>query len=225
MRIVQYPSNTQVGASGECPHCGVRSLFVPVVQGHIEIRPRNNQFIAQTAQCVNCKDFVLITATKNLALQATDFTFVNFYPIGKPKDIVDAAVPVAIGADFAEAIRCQFICAYKATVTMCRRALQAAALDKEASPDRKLLHQIDELATKGVITNPLKQMAHAIRLTGNIGAHPDEDGLKDVTDTDADDIVQFTKEFFHHIYVMPAKLKARETRPVALDESKPDAKE
>ena len=225
MRTVNYPSNTQVGASGDCPHCGVHSLFVPVVKGHIENRPRNNQFIAQTAQCVNCKDFVLITATKNVGLGATEFTLVHFYPIGKPKDIVDAAVPPAIAGDFAEAIRCQFIRAYKAAVTMCRRALQAAALDKKASPDRKLLHQIDELATRGVITNPLKEMAHAIRLTGNIGAHPDEDCLKDVTDTYADDIVQFTKEFFHHVYVMPAKLKARDKNPVAPDESKHDTKE
>ncbi len=33
---------------------------------------------------------------------------------------------------------------------------------------------------------------------------------KDVTEQDAADIVEFTREFFHHVYVMPAKLKARQ---------------
>ena len=217
MQIVNFASKTQVGASGDCPHCGVRSLFNPVVQGYVETQTGNFQSIAQTGQCVSCKQFVLITATKNSGAGATEFSLRAVYPIDKPKDTVDAAVPKAIADDFAEAIRCQWILAYKATVTMCRRALQAAVLEMRASPERKLLHQIDELATKGVITNPLKEMAHAIRLTGNVGAHPDEDGLNDVTDKDAEDMVQFTKEFFHHVYVMPAKLKARKPKPEATD--------
>jgi hypothetical protein len=217
MKIVNFASNTLVGASGDCPHCGVLSLFNPVGQGYIETAARNFLTIAQSAQCVSCKKFLLVTATKNAGQGATEFSLQAVYPINKPKDTVDGAVPKAIADDFAEAIRCQFILAYKATVTMCRRALQAAALEKKASADRPLIHQIDELATKGVITNPLKEMAHAIRLTGNVGAHPDEDGLKDVTDNDAEDIVQFTKEFFHHVYVMPAKLKAREPKPEAID--------
>jgi hypothetical protein len=213
MKIVNFANNTQVGASGDCPHCGVRSLFNPVVQGYVETQTGNFQSIAQTAQCVSCKNFLLVTATKHAGQGATEFSLRAVYPIDKPKDTVDGAVPKAIADDFAEAMRCQFILAYKATVTMCRRALQAAVLEKMASPDRSLIHQIDELAEKGVITNPLKDMAHVIRLTGNVGAHPDEDGLKNVTDEDAEDILQFTKEFFHHVYVMPAKLKSRKSPP------------
>jgi hypothetical protein len=33
--------------------------------------------------------------------------------------------------------------------------------------------------------------------------------LRDVTEQDASDIVEFTREYVHHVYVMPAKLKAR----------------
>ena len=76
--------------------------------------------------------------------------------------------------------------------------------------DAKLQLQIDELASKGLITDPLKNWAHEVRLGGNEGAHPDKDGLKDVTDRDADEIIQFTQEFLHHIYVMPAALAARQ---------------
>jgi hypothetical protein len=44
-----------------------------------------------------------------------------------------------------------------------------------------------------------------------MGAHPGKDGLNDVTEQDATDIVEFTREFFHHVFVVPAKLKARKT--------------
>jgi hypothetical protein len=40
---------------------------------------------------------------------------------------------------------------------------------------------------------------------GNLGAHPDADGFKNVTDRDTEDIVEFTEEFFHRVYVMPAE--------------------
>jgi hypothetical protein len=76
--------------------------------------------------------------------------------------------------------------------------------------DARLQIQIDEMAGKGLITEPLKQWAHEVRLGGNDGAHPDKDGLKDVSEQDADEIVQFAREFLHHIYVMPAALAARQ---------------
>jgi len=46
---------------------------------------------------------------------------------------------------------------------------------------------------------------------GNDGAHPDADGLENVTQKDADDIVEFTREDLHHVYVMPANRAARKT--------------
>lgn len=96
---------------------------------------------------------------------------------------------------------------------MCRRAIQASCLDQNANKKSKLIAQIDELAAKGVITEPLRQFAHEVRLEGNDGAHPDADGLENVTEKDADDIIEFSREYLHHVYVMPAKLAAR--RPPA----------
>ena len=92
---------------------------------------------------------------------------------------------------------------------MCRRAIQASCIAQGAGKDKKLVAQIDELATKGLITGPLKEFAHEVRLEGNTGAHPDTDGLDEVTDKDANAIIEFTREYLHHVYVMPAKLRAR----------------
>jgi len=143
-----------------------------------------------------------------------EFCLEAVYPLGKPNDEVDPAVPLDISADFREALRCQWIRAFKGTVTMCRRAVQGSVLVEGATGGR-LIDQIDDLFKKGRITESLRDMAHEIRLTGNIGAHPDEDGLKDVSEQDADDMIEFTREYFHHVYVMPNKLETRRKKEKA----------
>lgn len=208
VELVNIPSGNAghpASARGVCPHCGLPSYFQPVGNPHVE--PMR---VCNPAQCQSCKDFVLIVCSRS----AVNYVFglAALYPLGKPNDSVDKAVPPPIKSDFAEALRCNWASAYKATVTMCRRALQASAIEKGAKGDR-LIDQIDDLRAQGIITEPLKQMAHEIRLTGNDGAHPGKDGLADVVEKDADDIIEFTREYFHHVYVMPAKLAAR--RPAA----------
>lgn len=211
MKIVNFPAQSfnQVGASGECPHCGHASYFRPVTSAHTDQMTGAIHKICNGAQCESCKEFVLILGERNPG-SGGSYGLKALYPLGKPNDRVEDSVPQEIRPDFVEALRCRWIRAYKATVAMCGRVIQATALHKGASPKKKLVEQIDELADNGIITQPLKEMAHEVRLTRNIGVHPDEeDLLKDVGEKDADDIIEFTREFLHHVYVMPAKLQAR----------------
>jgi hypothetical protein len=217
MEIINFERDQykKVGGRGNCPHCNSMSVFEPLGLPHYETRidPQGGQsfnFIAQVTQCIGCKNFVMIVGT-NRGPSNRPFILKSSAPLGQPRDEVDPAVPKFIAADFSEAIRCEWITAYKAAVTMCRRAIHAAAIDKGATATKKLVAQIDELATNQIITASLKAMAHEVRLTGNDGAHPGQDGLNEVTAQDAKDIIQFTEELFHHVYVMPAKLKARQT--------------
>jgi hypothetical protein len=96
---------------------------------------------------------------------------------------------------------------------MCGRAIQTSAIALGAQGDR-LIDQIDNLFENGKITEALKDFAHIVRITRNVGAHPDKDGLKDVTRKDAEDIIEFTREFLHHVYVMPAKLEVRKPKAI-----------
>ncbi len=64
---------------------------------------------------------------------------------------------------------------------------------------------IDWVHGQGKITTPLKDMAHKIKLGGNRGAHPSD---RTLTERDADAVIEFTREYFHHVYVMPAKMAA-----------------
>jgi len=211
MEIINFPGSgfQQVGGSGVCPHCGDRSYFKPVTAAYQELNG-GMQILCNAAQCEACKKFALVVGERNTAVgRPGPFMLKAFYPLGKPNDTVDPAVPKGIAEDFREALRCWWVEAYKATVTMCRRSIQASCLAQGADKKKKLVGQIDELAAKGFITEPLKQFAHEVRLEGNDGAHPDPDGLENVTQKDAVDIIEFTREYLHHVYVMPAKLQAR----------------
>ena len=207
VKIVNFaPQYSQIGASGSCPHCSNDSYFKPVGGPHVEAGQVETT-MCNAAQCEACKNFALVVGTR--VSGQSPYRLQHFYPLGRPSDNVDGSVPDNIGKDFREALRCRWIEAYKATVTMCRRAIQASCLEQAADKDKKLVAQIDELASKGVITKPLKDFAHEVRLEGNDGAHPDADGLNEVAAKDADDIIEFTREYLHHVYVMPAKLRDR----------------
>ena len=213
MRIVNFPQQqSQVGANGECPHCSPTFSYFRPMASFQENSPTGLRIVS-AAQCESCKGFVLVVGirlpgTAECVLEAV-------YPLGKPNrnavppEVEQAASDVA--ADFKEALRCHWVKSYRASVVMCRRAIQSSAIALKAKGGR-LIDQIDDLFKTGKITEPLRDFAHEVRLTGNDGAHPDKDGLSDVQEGDSEAIVEFAREYIHHVYVMPAKLKARKPR-------------
>jgi hypothetical protein len=219
MQIVNFPGRQnqppQVGANGECPHCAPTISYFRPVASHGESISGSRHRVVSAAQCESCKGFVVVIGSKNQ--HQAEYVLEAVYPLGKPNDTVAAEVQAAakdVAEDFAEALRCHWIRSYRASVVMCRRAIQSSAIALEASGGR-LIDQIEDLFKSGKITDSLREFAHEIRLTGNDGAHPDKDGLSDVKAKDSADIIEFTREFLNYIYVMPAKLKARKTPPAA----------
>jgi hypothetical protein len=219
MQIVNFPFQQnqphQVGANGECPHCSPTISYFHPIANYFENLSSGAQRVVSAARCESCKKFVLVIGEK--AHGSPQYSLVAVYPLGKPNDAVAEEVKQAakdVAQDYAEALRCHWIKSYRASVVMCRRAIQSSAIALKASGGR-LIDQIDDLFKTGKVTESLKEFAHEIRLTGNDGAHPDKDGLNAVTEKDSADIIEFTKEFLNYIYVMPAKLKARKTPPVA----------
>jgi hypothetical protein len=210
VQIVNFPPQYErVGANGECPHCSPTiSYFGPIATYSEQIS--GGRRIVSAAQCQSCKAFVLVIAIQ--APQRVPYLEAVF-PLGKPNDTVPSEVEQAaseVAADFKEALRCHWIKSYKASVVMCRRAIQSSAIALKAAGGR-LIDQIDDLFKSGKITDALKDFAHEVRLTGNDGAHPDKDGLSEVKEKDSADIIEFTREYLHHVYVMPAKLKSRKS--------------
>jgi len=216
MECTMLSTQNQFSLTGKCPHCGLPSVFTMMTDAFEERLSGGQSLLYGCMRCSGCLKFILGVALK----QQGSWLYKEHYPLGKPDDSVSEDVPPSIASDFSEALRCQWVNAFKATVTMCGRAIQASAICLGAKGER-LIDQIDDLANQGKITQPLRDMAHEIRLARNVGAHPDKDGLKDVGEKDADDIVEFTREYFHHVYVMPAKLEARRKKEAAAEEKPP----
>ena len=76
---------------------------------------------------------------------------------------------------------------------MARRAFQNVVRDKGAK-GKNLAQEIDDLASKHIITPDLKDWAQGIRDLGNFGAHPDNDGLDQISQEDTKDILNFGGE-------------------------------
>ena len=133
----------------------------------------------------------------------------DYYPKRTPK--TDESIPAEIADDYKEAVKCFDIGAFKASVVMSRRVIQSSALERGIERG-KLRDQIDKLNARELIPDSMSEWAHEIRLTGNIGAHPDEDFLQDVTRKDAEELVKFVEEYLNYVYVMPARVKAQRRR-------------
>jgi hypothetical protein len=187
-------------ASFMCPHCNTKCSFGGFGAG--------DSVVLYCRGCGKGVYFRLNTELsdddRNVRLDAD--LVEDYYP--RRVTTVDPTIPKEIGDDFNEANRCLGVEAKKATVVMCRRALQNTCLSKGASPDIELFKQIDELESKRIINPSMKDVAHTIRIIANWGAHPQGDPLRDVTLDDALEIIKFTSEFLDEVFVRPARLDA-----------------
>ncbi len=130
------------------------------------------------------------------------------YPAPLPSP-TDERVPEKIRRDLDEAKLCSSVGALRGCVTMARRAIQSACLEKKATEGKRLEKQIEELAAKGLITKDLKEWADVVRWVGNDGAHP---GGEDVGEEDAEDTLKLAEEFLYALYVTPAIAKEQRTK-------------
>jgi hypothetical protein len=195
---------------GTCPHCGAKAAFETVSKFFIEEDANGSpNRIVGTLRCAGCNEYILGI----LRFEGDIFggsgkpsVYDSHYPLGKPDDSVSDDVPDGVKEDFKEALRCHWIGAFKAAVLMCRRSLQVSC-DREGAQGRDLFSQIDDLAANQHITEPLKRMAHRIRLLGKKGAHGDFSDIDDtIGEQDAADAIKFMRHYLEHVYELPARL-------------------
>jgi hypothetical protein len=205
---------------GSCPHGPHESAFLLVTGVYVD--PQTTRWIA-AMQCQGCAKYILAIMQVAIVTNSATLQYEDHYPIGTPDDTVDAEIPPHIQPDFKEALRCLSVNAYNATAEMCRRAIEASCLNLGAPKKKVLDDMIDWLADQRIITPFLQKVAHKIRLGGNKGAHPEapEAAVAVAVETEeentgpvmkiekehAEAIVKFTREFFHHVYVVPKQLE------------------
>ncbi len=167
-------------------------------------------------ECDHCNNFLyVITSTYANSHDNNMNKIKDYYPKNRPK--VDGIVPENVASVFLEAMVCFNVGAFRASAAMCRRALETSALERGATKGKKLVEQINELCEKQAITKDIKDWCHQIRIIGNMGAHPDDDGLEIVSQTDADDLINFMEEYLNYVYIMPAKVAEKRKRKTSLN--------
>jgi Domain of unknown function (DUF4145) len=199
---------------GTCPHCRNGSAFISHAV-HIATEQKTIVWFA-VMKCQSCTQYILGAAVQPHPNNQNYLVYLLHYPLGNPDDAVAEEIPDHIKPDFREALRCRFVDAYNATAEMCRRALESSCINLGASPKDVLEDMIDELEQKRIITPFLQKVAHKIRLGGNRGAHPSPPQQNpqasavaaptQIGKDQADAILKFTREFFHHVYVVPKEL-------------------
>jgi hypothetical protein len=210
--------------TGDCPHCRSRSAFL-TVSSTVETKPETLPVsgLAAILQCQGCKRFILgivgrYQGGSGSAFQ-NEYTYTIHYPVGFPDDKAAEEIPAGIKENFQEALRCLWVNSYNATAEMCRRAVEGSCIQLGAPRSKKKLEdKIDWLAEKGTITPFMAQVAHKITLGGNRGAHfpnlanvsegewvSSDEGV--IGKEQAEAIIKFTRELFHHVYVVPRELE------------------
>jgi hypothetical protein len=208
----------QVTLRGTCPHCKRESVFLLVTSLGTGLGGSR----VGGMQCQGCLAYILGVVIQNHHA----FVYQAHFPLGKPDDTVADEIPEHIKPDFKEALRCLWVEAYNATAEMCRRALEASCIDLGIPKGiRNLEDMIDSLEQQRKITPHIMEVAHKIRLGGNRGAHPPEADVlaalqvtQEAGDMEvagpvvmigedhAKAIVEFTRQFFQHVYVVPKQL-------------------
>lgn len=199
-----------------CPHCDAVATYTTIhdtTPPNYDEREEGELYHA-IVECDNCGEVILLIfeAVREPLVHDgfyIDIQLVDQYPKRIP--MFHESIPPHVVNDYVEAIKCFDVGAWKASVVMCRRALQGSVIER-GSTKSKLADQIDDLHNNEIITKDIKDWAHEIRLTGNIGAHPSKDGLEDVTEEDAKELIAFVEEYLNFVYIMPSKVAAKRSK-------------
>jgi len=190
-----------------CPHCESRAHFQLLFSNNYK---ESNESIIYYAvfRCVPCKKLIL----KTFKFSKNEFNKNNLIAVGWqdkfPKERVymnkfEGIVPLNALEDFNEGVICLHNNCPRAAVTMFRRSLQSALINKGAS---RKLDLIEQIKNASFLTKDIKEWGYSIRIFGNWAAHPQSDNLKDVDDKIALETKLFIEEFFNYVYVMPLRV-------------------
>lgn len=192
-----------------CPHCDTRAHLKLLFSESYKARNRDLVYYA-TFRCVPCSGLTLKTFRfhQNEYDTSENFSVIGWEDKFPGEEMIYASkfeevVPPEVLLDFKEGIICLANKCPRAAVSMFRRSLQTALIERGATPGEDL---IDQIKNAVYLTQNIKDWAHNIRIFGNWGAHPQDDNLKDVDNKLSGETQSFLEEFFNYVYVMPSRV-------------------
>ena len=119
--------------------------------------------------------------------------------------------PKEVASDFLEAQICHSAKAHKACIVMCRRTLETVC-ESLGAKGRTLLDKIGDLYSREIISKRVYDIATQLRQFGNYGAHPKNDLLGGILESDSDVILEVTQHILTDIYEIPDKIETLRKR-------------
>ncbi|HKO61502.1 MAG TPA: DUF4145 domain-containing protein [Pyrinomonadaceae bacterium] len=104
----------------------------------------------------------------------------------------------ALASDLREACACFNAEAYKASVVMARRFLEAY-LDKRGFKGRTLADRITNAHASGAISAIVFQLASSARILGNYGAHYSDDRLAAIGEDEAELVLNILRQILKNL--------------------------
>ncbi|WP_344983255.1 DUF4145 domain-containing protein [Deinococcus rubellus] len=184
-------------ATMHCPFCHVHTSITPKLIQNLPYAVHDRMNVSwYIGECNNCGNLVL----------ASQYGKVYPDPLPSP---TPTEIPEAIRSNLVEAKQCASVGAWRAAVTMCRRAVQMACIDRGAPTNTNIVGQINYLRDDHIITNEVHEWATVVRWVGNDGAHP---GGSEPDQEDASAMIDLAEQFLHVLYVAPAKAAAHRAK-------------
>jgi len=193
---------------GQCPNCGVR--HVQTTPLYAARNPPDGLDTWHLVSCQNprCSRFILVIIDHTSRVK-------RVFPAGHHEFDASISIPDEIRNDYREAGWCLDAGCYLASMVMSRRALQRV-LKSQGCGERNLVDAIDAAIRQGVLRKAFAPLAQEVREYGNLGAHPDDEQLKNATQESAGQLLGFVRIMVSEFYEVPAeaeKLKSsRDTR-------------
>jgi hypothetical protein len=188
-----------------CPFCPARGNFE--VEHHVEKKRPNGDKVLNydTLRCGNCGNYAMVFWSAGE--EAHDYRMVPWprrwgkYPDHWPDDL---------GRFWLQAKRSLSMENWDAAAVMARSALQCALRSKEAA-GKSLVHEIDDLAEKGLLAPIMREWSHELRVLGNESAHP-APGNPPISNQDARDVVRFLDYVLEYLFTLPHRIEQYRAR-------------
>ncbi len=173
-----------------CPGCGHFGTFDEFVNVH-DIQA-GVYFLGQR-RCPDSK-----CGTHIFFVQSTSGAIIESFP-AETIPFEREGLPERVLGVFDEAVRCHASACYMASALMLRKTLEEICLDREAK-GANLKQRISALGAKIIIPKELLEAMDELRLLGNDAAHIESQAFNNVSNTEVEVGVEFTKEILKAVY-------------------------
>lgn len=183
-------------ATARCPHCRKEAVLEPI--GEHDYGIQGTPFVCGQRRCPNpeCRGHVFAVFQGATVVALYPPSRIDFDPEGIPTQVVRT---------FEEAITCRSAECFVAAAIMVRRTLEEVCADRGAA-GATLKERLKELRSKNVPPQDLLGAMDELRLLGNDAAHLEAREYANVSQTEVEVAIEFTKEFLKGLYQYPSLL-------------------